>query len=207
MRFLITILIATILSLSAEAQHSYVETLRKKGKVILKQDKAIDLLVNGNIVDKQPVHTPQKPATTHESSPNSTPSKHNTPAESKSDNIHTSKLANNHTPISNATSTASKKADVAYRMTQGYRIKIFTGGNTREDKEMARNVGKGFKSRFPHISVYMHFVSPHWICTAGDFPTRGEAQEFLNKIRHEGATTNFSGMTIVKSQIKVPVTD
>lgn len=207
MRFLFTIIIATILSLSAKAQHGYVETLRKKGKVILKQDKAIDLLVNGNIVEKQPVRTPQKPTATHGSSPNSTQSKHNTPAESKSDNIHPPKLTNSHPPISNATSAEIKKTDVAYRMTQGYRIKIFTGGNTREDREMARNVGKSFKSRFPHIPVYMHFVSPHWICTAGDFPTRDEAQEFLNNTRHEGATASFSGMTIVKSQIKVPATD
>ena len=68
--------------------------------------------------------------------------------------------------------------------------------------KVGQRKGREFKNCFPHISVYMHFVSPHWICTAGDFQTQTEAYEFIKEIRGTGLVQT-SEMIVVKSRIKI----
>ena len=83
-------------------------------------------------------------------------------------------------------------------------MKFFTGGSSRADKENAQAAGREFKRLFPDTPVYMHFVSPHWICVAGDFVNKEDADAFIGRVRESGQF-KAAGMTVMKSRVKVPV--
>ncbi len=82
----------------------------------------------------------------------------------------------------------------------GYRIQVYFGDNSRKGKTEARSAGLRFRNSFPHLPVYVSFVSPHWLCRAGDFRTMEEAQEVLRQIREMGI---FREAVIVKSKINI----
>ena len=65
----------------------------------------------------------------------------------------------------------------------GYRIQIFTGGNSRADRQAAERMERQCQKAFPELSGYVHFVSPRWICRVGDFRTMEEANKYLRLIR------------------------
>jgi hypothetical protein len=80
----------------------------------------------------------------------------------------------------------------------GYRIQVYFGDNSRKGKTEARAAGLRFRNYFPELPVYVSFVSPHWLCRAGDFRTMEEASEVLRQIREMGI---FREAVIVKSKI------
>ena len=80
----------------------------------------------------------------------------------------------------------------------GYRIQVYFGDNSRKGKTEARAAGLRFRNSFPEHSVYVSFVSPHWLCRVGDFRTNEEAREVLRQIREMGM---FREAVIVKSKI------
>jgi hypothetical protein len=80
----------------------------------------------------------------------------------------------------------------------GYRIQVYFGDNSRKGKAEARSAGLRFRNYFPGHSVYITFVSPHWLCRVGDFRTNEEAREVLRQIREMGI---FREAVIVKSKI------
>jgi len=67
---------------------------------------------------------------------------------------------------------------------QGYRIQIFTGGNSRHDKTAAIQAGNKCKALFGELSVYPHFISPRWTCRVGDFRNINDAKKYLELIRN-----------------------
>ncbi|MBQ4229855.1 MAG: SPOR domain-containing protein [Bacteroidaceae bacterium] len=80
----------------------------------------------------------------------------------------------------------------------GYRIQVYFGDNSRQGKAEARAAGLRFRNSFPEHSVYVSFISPHWLCRVGDFRTREEAREVLRQIREMGM---FREAVVVKSKI------
>ena len=82
----------------------------------------------------------------------------------------------------------------------GYRIQVYFGDNSRKGKTEARAAGLRFRNSFPELPVYVSFVSPHWLCRAGDFRTMEEASEVLRQIHEMGI---FREAVIVKSKINV----
>ena len=82
--------------------------------------------------------------------------------------------------------------------TSGYRIRIFTGGNSKKDKEQAQKVGEKCRKQFPELSVYTHFVSPRWVCTVGDFTTMEDAKKYITPIR--SARISYE-VRVVKSEV------
>ncbi len=177
---LIAIWLFAASSVTAGARLTFTERLRKKTAVVLKQDRTIDFLVNGREPDVKTVgNDAATPGNTMVQSGGKTAEKEAKPQ---------SRLAN----------TSAK----GVRYVQGYRVKFFTGSGTREGKEEAQLKGREFKRLFPNVSVYMHFVSPHWICTAGDFATQAEAYEFIREVKEEGSVRT-SEMIVVKSKVKI----
>ncbi len=81
----------------------------------------------------------------------------------------------------------------------GYRVQAFSGGNTREDRTKAENVGHAIKSRYPGLPVYVHFYSPRWICRVGNFESYEEASTVLKNIKNMG----YKEACIVKGKISV----
>lgn len=86
----------------------------------------------------------------------------------------------------------------SYKVT-GYRVQIFAGGNSRNDRQKAEQMGNNIKMKFPDQPVYVHFYSPRWICRMGNFRTLGEAQKVLAKVKALG----YKQACLVKGQITV----
>ena len=86
----------------------------------------------------------------------------------------------------------------SYKVT-GYRVQAFAGGNTRNDKNRAQQIGNAIKMNFPDEPVYVHFYSPRWICRVGNFRTLPEAERMLKEVKAMG----YHSATIVKGKISV----
>ncbi len=84
----------------------------------------------------------------------------------------------------------------AYKTT-GYRVQVFAGSNSREDKAKAESIGTAIKHLFPDQPVYVHFYSPRWICRMGNYRTFDEAQAVLTRVQEAG----YNAATIVKGTI------
>lgn len=81
--------------------------------------------------------------------------------------------------------------------TTGYRVQVFAGGNTRQDRQRAEQAGRALREYFPNEEVYVHFYSPRWICRLGNYRTYEEAHEKMEEVRKMG----YDAATIVKGKI------
>ncbi len=182
---------------AADAQASFTQRLQQskngEGKITVTQDQAIEALVNG------PVSTPAKPKTP------ATPQK---PSEKKENNTATNQekkqepktvVAEQHDTVAiDVPEEIQKKVMKGYKVT-GYRVQVFAGGNTRNDRLKAERIGSEIKGQFPDIPVYVHFYSPRWICRIGNFRTYEEAHEVLTRVKSNG----YKSAIIVKGKITV----
>lgn len=81
----------------------------------------------------------------------------------------------------------------------GYRVQVFAGGNSRNDKVKAQNAGTDMKMAFPSQPVYVHFYSPRWICRIGNYRTYEEANAILQQVKKMG----YKQACIVSGKITV----
>lgn len=177
-------------ALNASAQ-TYLEHLQTretgKGHVSVHQTREIDELVNGNapksLQDKKPeTASPRKEAPTA--------SRETAQKKTNTDNENTTDIT--------TVDTSRKVMRNTYKVT-GYRVQVYAGGNSRNDKNKAETIGNQIKSHFPDQPVYVHFYSPRWICRMGNFRSYDEAQEMLQKVRAAG----FKQASLVKGKITV----
>ena len=105
--------------------------------------------------------------------------------------------------ISNGDTTytvvSTKKIIANGRKIQGYRIQLYAGGNTRQDRQKAEMIGKKMKQYFPSEPIYTHFYSPRWICRMGNYESMDKATQMLNRVHKLGVP----GACIVKGMITV----
>ena len=200
-QFVIILLFAFGLSVNAEAQ-SFLDNLKKdapdKGHVTVIQSADIDELVNKARLEKQQNVPAEKTAAdkqtpvkgSHVAGDNS--NIHNTASSS-----HADKPAAD-APDSSVNGNERRNTGTLHRIT-GYRIQAYSGGNSREDRQKAERISGAIKSRFPDISVYVHFYSPRWICRVGNFRTYEEAAKMLKEIKGMG----YTQACIVKGKISV----
>ena len=111
------------------------------------------------------------------------------------------------TPTTKATADSTATADPTKHLNSGhrtyavgYRIQVYAGGNNRQAKAEAHRMANLVRSTFSDVPVYAKFNSPRWVCQVGDFRTREEAHEQLQKMR---ATQQFGEASIVKSRIAI----
>ena len=81
----------------------------------------------------------------------------------------------------------------------GYRVQVFAGGNSRNDKIKAQNAGNAVKMAFPSQPIYVHFYSPRWICRMGNYRTYAEANAILQQVKKMG----YKQACIVSGKITV----
>lgn len=93
----------------------------------------------------------------------------------------------------------SKKIMSGAKKVTGYRIQLFAGGNTREDRQKAEAIGRRAKALFPSQPIYTHFYSPRWVCRMGNFEDFEEAQAALRRARNAG----IKDASIIKGTITV----
>ena len=183
---------------AANAQSSFTERLQKskvgEGKVTVHESKAIDDLVNGKTAEQstKPVTTTTTPLKQTEKKENETATNQDKTAEKPTD------AANQTTVIVPDTLGQKKMIKNGHKIT-GYRVQVFAGGNSRNDRLKAEKAGSEIKSLFPGVPVYVHFYSPRWICRMGNYRTYEEAHEMLNRVKNVG----YESAIIVKGQITV----
>ena len=81
----------------------------------------------------------------------------------------------------------------------GYRVQVFAGGNTREDRAKANEVGAKLKAQIPGQPIYVHFYSPRWCCRCGNFLNQEEAKKMMQRLYKAG----FKNACVVKTIITV----
>ena len=194
-------------SMAADAQSSFTQRLQQsksgEGKITVTQDKAIDELVNG------PAVVPAKPKTnTTTTQPKATEKKEK---DKEKDNITATNqdkkteqpkvvVVDHHdsTTIDTTPEEIQKKVLKGVKVA-GYRVQVFAGGNTRNDRIKAERIGSEIKGLFPGVPVYVHFYSPRWICRMGNYRTYEEAHAVLQRVKNNG----YQSAIIVKGKITV----
>lgn len=190
--------------MTANAQDAFLDGLRKiengRGKIVVMQNPDIDRLVNGAVPAKQTTQT------THSSGSQQTSQK---PAATANNNSETSK-PDASAKVNSSTSASTTEEDTqvvdtrkkvmrnSYKTT-GYRIQVFSGGNSRADRQKAEAAGNAMKSSFPYEPVYVHFYSPSWKCRMGNYKELSEAQQVLRDVKALG----YKNACIVKGTINV----
>ena len=184
---------------AADAQSSFTQRLQQskngEGKITVTQDKAIDELVNGPVVTAptrtKTTTTQQKPTETQQKTTEK-------PAEKKELEPKAVAVEHHDTTTIVAPEEIQKKIMKGVKVA-GYRVQVFAGGNTRNDRVKAERIGSEIKSLFPGVPVYVHFYSPRWICRMGNYRTYEEAHAVLERVKNNG----YQSAIIVKGKITV----
>ena len=198
MKRIAIIAILTVLCISGGQAQTFLDRLKKPAKdkavVTVTQDAAIDKLVNGDITAKTTVVNKKEHAasTKKESAHSASTTKESAHSASTTTTPHASSSTIEEPDMSNKVMKNSYKV-------MGYRVQAFAGGNKRNDRQAAENVGNAIKRRFPEQPIYVHFYSPRWICRVGNFRTYEEAHAMLVEIREMG----YKQASIVKGKISV----
>lgn len=203
MRIVFSIITLLFCALTADAQ-TFLDALRKtetgRGKVTVIQSDAIDSLVNGTTQQKNtPVsnsNTTQHQGTTTQLVPPPTQTKPTEPA--PKEHISNTTTTSENPDMEPVVDTRKKVMRNSYK-TQGYRIQVFSGGNSRIDRQKAETAGAVMKSNFPKEPIYVHFYSPSWKCRMGNYKTVEEARALLAKVKKLG----YNQACIVKGTISV----
>lgn len=226
-QFVLFFIFMLSLTISSKAQ-TYLEHLQQKapglGVVTISQSKTIDDLINGKNIqpqDDKSKATPVAPEHKTKVASPVTPQKNNKPQEQpkKLTSDSTKKVEHHETtaerPVAhelpvkktetekeeNETPMVDMRKKVmrsSYKVT-GYRVQAYAGGNSRNDRLKAEQIGNAIKMKYPDQPVYVHFYSPRWICRIGNFRSLSEAQKMLSKIRAMG----YHQACLVKGKITV----
>ena len=197
-RFVIILTLCVGCILAADAQSSFTQRLQKsnsgEGKVTVTQDKAIDDLVNGTAEQKA---APQKQSEKKEKPVAVTTQKEQEKqSDDKTAEVKTAETQQQ--AIIPDTTDTRKKVIKGYKV-NGYRVQVFAGGNSRNDRIKAERTGSEIKAQFPGVPVYVHFYTPRWICRMGNYRTYEEAHEVLTRVKNLG----YDSAIIVKGKITV----
>ena len=187
---------------AADAQSSFTQRLQQskngEGQITVTQDKAIDELVNGPAVvparPKTNTTTQQKPAEKKDKD-------NNTATNQEKDKKQEPKVVvvEHHDSTTIDTPEEIQKKVMKGVKVAGYRVQVFAGGNTRNDRLKAERIGSEIKGLFPGVPVYVHFYSPRWICRMGNYRTYEEAHAVLTRVKNNG----YQSAIIVKGKITV----
>lgn len=198
-RFVIILTLTFAASALCNAQN-YLQHLQGKkdgqGDVTVTQSKEIDELVN-----KANTLSVTTPTATKKRS-----NKETDDTESEKETTHTRKIANTEPRDETNEDTESPMVDTRRKVLRksykvnGYRVQVFAGGNSRNDKIKAQRIGNEIKQAFPEQPVYVHFYSPRWICRIGNFRSFEEANNILHQIKKMG----YKQACIVSGKITVP---
>lgn len=165
-----------------------------RGRVTVTQSDDIDKLVNGADVSgsaySKSQREQQKPAADKAETGTVT-------AEKKGDTTatkHAADLDDEEEEAQTPVGTSQRKHKI-----NGYRVQLYSGGNSRESKNRAYNIGNSAKRAMPEQSVYVHFNSPRWYCRMGNFRTYEEASVVLREMKDLG----YTDACIVSDKISV----
>lgn len=99
--------------------------------------------------------------------------------------------------LTERTKIVKKRVLKGVKKVRGYRVLIYSGGNTRIARQEAEKSGQSAKIICPEEPVYVHFYSPRWMCQVGNFTDPKKAQRVLRKLKKEGFKTAIIMRTMV----------
>ena len=185
----------------ADAQSTFTQRLQKsnsgEGKITVTQDRSIDELVNGKTVVPVQAAPKNQSETTSKKQPETTTA--TTRQENNARDEKDERLAGvQDTTATPDTIDTRKKIMKGYKV-NGFRVQVFAGGNSRNDRLKAERIGNEIKTLFPAEPIYVHFYSPRWICRMGNYRTYEEAHAILRSVKELG----YQSAIIVKGKITV----
>ena len=198
------IYISFLLALTANAQsEKFLDNLRRnesgKAKVTVTQSAEIDALINGKGGQKQTPTTVNATATTTKQPQHNTAKEENTKPETPAASAtNTVSRGEDDAPEENVVIDTRKKIMRNSYKTKGYRIQVYSGGNSHADKLKAEQAGNDMKRLFPTEPVYVHFYSPSWKCRMGNYKTAEEARKILTQVKK-----HYRQACLVKGTISV----
>lgn len=226
MRQFVALLFVMVWS-ATTANAQYTQQLQQpkqgQGKVTITQSQEIDDLVNGkqkinpaatttNTAKPKPQTLAEKPAATvqepKKEPEKKEPEKKEPEKSNDNDAATTAAEPSRERPARTETdpetevvtnATPGKKIVRGAKKVPGYRIQVYSGGNTREDRIKAERISDRMKAAFPDQPIYTHFKSPRWLCRMGNFKSYNEAVRILRQVKSMGYKT----ATIVKGTITV----
>ena len=167
-------------AMTANAQ-TYLEHLKQKnqgqGVVTVNQSKAIDELVNGKQIapqDNKTKTTPQPQKNLTDTQRKNTETQHKEGTATTQHKLAPDSLKKNETTKEGNHESNTQKAEnkeetdmpvvdmrkkvmrKSYKVT-GYRVQVYAGGNSRNDRLKAEQTGNNIKMKFPDQPVYVHF--------------------------------------------------
>ena len=186
----------------ADAQSTFTERLQKsnsgEGKITVTHDQSIDELVNGkNAVPVQAAPKKQTETTKKQSETTTATTRQENDRDEKNEQAAAQQETETTTATPDTIDTR-KKVMKGYKI-NGFRVQVFAGGNSRNDRVKAERTGNEIKSLFPGEPVYVHFYSPRWICRMGNYRTYEEAHAVLERVKNNG----YQSAIIVKGKITV----
>ncbi len=219
MRFLLTAL--TISFLAITPLHA---------QTVVHQSDDVNNVVNGNNEATTPPNNPPQPATPKPAEPTSSESKSSSSSSSETKRSSESSKPKEKTEEEKkkerekrikereardaerdrrileqekaaGATTTTKKVMSNGRRVMGYRVQVYSGKNTRADRENAQEAGRKIKSQMPGQPVYVHFYSPRWVCRIGNFAKEDEAINMVKKVKAMG----FKDACVVKTVVNVSV--
>ena len=186
-RFALILTLCAGCCLAASAQTTFTEQLQQskagEGKVTITQDKSIDQLVN-------------TPTT---SAPSRSVSQPYADKNTQGSQGQVTSGTSGYDLTPDTTSLDLRKKIMKGQKANGFRVQVFAGGNSRNDRLKAERTGEEMKTLFPYEPVYVHFYSPRWVCRIGNYRTYEEAHEVLSKVKQLG----YMSAVIVKGKITV----
>lgn len=194
------------INVSAGAQTPFTQRIQQQGsagegKVTIHQDAAIDELVNALLltpaVGTRPTQTTGNRPTRQEQ-----PTRRDQPArqDQAAQPANQSQLT---TEPEQQQAGSEETVDVPVRKERikGYRIRVYDGGSSRQDRIKAEQARDRVSSLYPGIYTKVHFYnSLNWRCYVGAYRTYREAREVRDEIR-----AFYPGAEITKGDIEVPV--
>lgn len=226
MKQFVTLLIILICTLTSAKAQNFLKDLQKnipgEGSVTIHQSAEIDELVNGKEFiqkvtlpnQRQQTEKAKVKRTETEKEPESTKkviterihdttrhdvNKQKTTEPKKKDEANTSESADTDFDIDIPTVDLRKKVMRKSYKTMGFRVQVFAGGNSRNDRQKAQNIGNDIKMNYPDQPIYVHFYSPRWICRVGNYRSYEEAHHMLLNVKRLG----YKQACIVKGKISI----
>ena len=185
-QFITALIIGLLFPLCSMAQEDVTKKEVQENEVTIHQDDEINNLIFGEVEaveDFEEEHVQQQVAT---------PQKTNKATQSTRGTVRANRVANN-------TAVDVMREIDHRRFIEGFRIQVVSRGNTNKDHQEVRQIGKQFKNVFKEWRVEVRLKSPRWICLAGDFKTREQAEAALKQVKK---THKFKSATIVRAKIK-----
>ena len=84
------------------------------------------------------------------------------------------------------TRIVTKRVKKGVQKVRGFRVQVYSGGNTRIAHQQADKAGQKAKLLFPEQPVYVHFYPPRWMCLVGNFTNYDAAKKIMRTLRKEG---------------------